>query len=256
MILTIDVGIKNLSMCCMSCVDKTDLTTYQIHLWDTWNTLDMEDYRCVSLQKNGKTCGKLCNFTYVDKSGCKIFCCKTHFPKDINLTDKNRYKKKRIDQYLLQDIARIVLDKLSEIWHANIEILKCVDHVLIELQPKINTKMKFISHILYGKFVELYYDQKTTIRFVRASQKLKAYTGPKIECCLKGAYAKRKWLSIQYTNWFLQNKISDEEKTKWLHRFIMHTKKDDISDTYLMAINALFGLPKSQLRTKGGKCIK
>lgn len=256
MILTIDVGIRNLSMCCMSCDDITDFKTYKIHLWNTWNTLDSEEHLCESRQKNGKICNKKCNHVYVNDNGIKKYCCKTHFPKTIKITDKNKYSKKKIDQYLLQDIAKIVLDKIKEIWIENFDIFSQVNQVLIELQPKVNAKMKFISHILYGKFVELYYETKTTIRFVRASQKLKAYTGPKLECNLKGSYAKRKWLSIQYVLWFFENKFSIQESEKWKPIFNLKIKSDDMTDTCLMAINALHGLPKFQTRTKKGNCIK
>ena len=116
--------------------------------------------------------------------------------------------------------------------------------------------MKFTSHIIYGKLVELYKETNTTVRFVRASQKLKAYTGPSIECKLKGSYAKRKWLSIQYTNWFLENKFDLEQSNTWLPFFENHSKKDDVSDTMLMAINGLYGIPKKQRQDKNGKCIK
>jgi hypothetical protein len=96
-----------------------------------------------------------------------------------------------------------------------------------------------------AKFVELY-KNTIPIRFVRASQKLHAYTGPQIECKLKGKYAQRKWYSIQYTKWFLENKFSKEEKEKWLHNFLTKDVKPDMADTFLMAINGLHGIPKKQ----------
>jgi hypothetical protein len=104
--------------------------------------------------------------------------------------------------------------------------------------------------------VELYKDTDTPIRFVRASTKLKAYTGPFIVCKLKGAYAQRKWLSIEYCKWFLENKFSKEQQHVWCDFFSCHSKRDDISDTFLMAINALYGIPKKQKTQKNGKCIK
>jgi hypothetical protein len=116
--------------------------------------------------------------------------------------------------------------------------------------------MKFISHIIYGKLVELYYNTKTTVRFVRAAHKLKAYTGPFLECKLKSPYAKRKWLSIQYIRWFFENKFSKDQKDMWLQHFENHTKKDDLSDTCLMAINGIYGIPKKQRTDKNGNCIK
>lgn len=250
MIVTIDVGLKNLAICVMDCTDPTNLETYNIHLWEVYNTLDdtnSQKQTCKGIMKNGNICNKKCSYVHDD-----IYTCKTHFPKDIKITTKHSIKKKRIDEYLLQDITRIIILKIIEIYNANIEIFKKVTKILIELQPKVNNKMKLISHIIYAKFVELYLDTNTTVRFIRASQKLKAYTGPEIICKLKGSYAKRKWLSIQYTIWFLQNKFSDTQSKKWLQCV---ENSADKSDTFLMAINALHGLPLNISRTRKGRCI-
>lgn len=255
MILTIDIGLRNLAMCIMSAVEKQDISTYDIHLWDVYNTLDSDDYACEGVQKSGKVCGKKCTCKYLLDNEYK-YCCKTHFPKNIAFTKNNTFKKRAINDYLLQDIAKIVLTKIQEIFDDNKDIFINVKQILIELQPKINQKMKFTSHIIYGKLVELYKETDTTIRFVRASQKLRAYTGPEIECILKGSYAKRKWLSIQYTKWFLENKFSNEQKEKWLPFFESKTIKADLGDVNLMAINALHGIPKKQKFQKNGKCIK
>jgi hypothetical protein len=255
MILTIDVGLRNLAMCIMSAQEKSDISSYNIHLWETYNTLDSDDYTCESLQKSGNVCGKKCGFKYV-KDSQQIFCCKTHFPKELKkgkqVDKKYIFKKKMVNDYLLQDIAKIVLTRLQDIYNTNKELFNSVTQVLIELQPKMNRKAIFTSHILYGKLVELYLGSSTTIRFVRASQKLKAYTGPEIVCKLKGAYAQRKWLSVQYTKWFLENIFSQEQKEKWLPDFLSCKKADDRSDTALMAINALYGIPKKQLKFKNG----
>ena len=278
MILSIDIGLRNLSMCIMSCEDKTNLETYKIHLWDVYNTLDSDDHLCESLQKSGKVCNKKCSLKYntlptsvddgrgtlptsVDDGrgldNKTIFTCKTHFPKELLPIKKtNEFKKKAIDDYLLQDIAKIVLSKIQDIYDTHLPIFEQLTSIIIELQPKINAKMKFTSHIIYGKLVEIYRETSTTVRFVRASQKLKAYTGPVLECKLKGAYAKRKWLSIQYTNWFLENKFLKEQKEKWLSFVLSHKKADDMCDTFLMAINALHGIPPKQKFQKNGKCIK
>ena len=259
MILTIDVGLRNLAMCIMSGEDKHDISTYKIHLWDTYNTLDIDDYMCKGIQKNGNICGKKCSYKYL-KNSEQLHCCKTHFPKELmngkQIDKKYNFKKKAVNDYLLQDIARIVLTRLQYIYDTNFDLFEQVTHILIELQPKINQKMKFTSHILYGKLVELYKDTSTTIRFVRAAQKLKAYTGPIIECNLKGSYAKRKWLSIQYSKWFLQTKFIKDECDKWLPILDNSSKKDDMCDVLLMAINGHYGIPKKQMTNKKGKCIK
>lgn len=252
MILSIDIGIKNLSLCCMDYTDKNDVSSYVIKLWDVFDTLDTEQHLCKVLKKNGSTCGKRSGYKYnLDET--IYYTCKTHFPKKIKINTQNIYKPRLIKDYLLQDIAKIFLARLQTIYNDNIDIFINIKSIVIELQPKINQRMKFISHILYGKLVELYYNSTTTIRFVRAVQKLKAYTGPPIECNLKNAYSKRKWLSVKYTTWFLEK---SQDNSLWLQHFQNHKKNDDMSDTFLMAINAIYGIPKKQISDKNGKCIK
>lgn len=242
----IDPGLRNLGVCIMN-------SDYEILLWDVYNILDSDDYHCESFFKSGKLCGRKCNHKYKNDSDI-IYTCKTHFPKDIKKTKFNMFKKKNIDDYLLQDIANIFIQRVQEIYESN-DVFKQLTSILIELQPKCNPKSLFISHILYGKFIELFKDT-ISIRFVRASQKLKSYIGPPIECKLKGAYAKRKYLSIQYTKWFLENKFSKEQKEKWLPFFLSKIVKPDMGDAFLMSINSITGIPKKQITNKKGKCIK
>jgi hypothetical protein len=255
-ILSIDIGLRNLSMCIMS-GDPSDWNTFKIHLWDNFNTLDGDDYNCETQMKNGKTCGKKCTCKYTENNTI-IYTCKTHLPKEYKGQKNTEYKKKNINDYLLQDLADLVLRRVQEIYDTHKAIFSQLTGIVIELQPKINQKMKFTSHIIYGKLVELYRDTKCTIRFVRAAQKLKAYTGEPIEtqCPRKGAYAKRKWLGIQYCTWFLEHKFCKEERDKWLPLLQSHKKQDDIADANLMTINAIVGIPKKQAKQKNGQDIK
>jgi hypothetical protein len=249
MILSIDIGIKNLSLCIMDCCDKTDISTYNIHLWDVYNTLE-DHYTCVALQKSGKICNKKCSFKYNLNNIC-VYTCKTHFPKDLlPLKRENNYKPKLIKNYLLQDIAKIILTKINEIVEKNSELFLKLTHVVLELQPLMNKSMIFVSHIIYAKLTDLQMQKclndKCSIKFVRASQKLRAYTGPIIECKLKGKYAQRKWLSIKYTKFFLENKFSNDQRDKWLGVLNSKSTQADMSDCCLMAINGLYGIPKKQ----------
>lgn len=257
MILSVDIGIKNLAFSIMNATDRKDISTYTIELWNVYDTLDTEEHLCVSIQKNSKICNKKCLYKW--KSGNLVtHCCKSHFPKDLlPISKENHFKKKMVNDYLLQDIAKKVLTTVQNVYNEHKELFDKLTQIVMELQLKISPKMKFISHILYGKFTELFMDKNTTIRFVRASQKLKAYTGPFIECKLKTPYAKRKWLSIQYTKYFLENKFSQEQKEKWLPIFLEHkNKKDDLAEVILYCINGLYGLPKKQTKDKKGNCLK
>ena len=249
MILSIDIGLKNLSYNIMNATDRNDFSTYKIHLWETYNTLEDDLHICEGTLKNGNSCNRNAKYTVNPN-----FYCKMHLPKGTVITKKNTLKKKLIKDYLLQDLVTIFLKRMQTIYDDNRELFDQVKTILIELQPKVNPTMQTISHVLYGKFVELYFDKDTKIRFIRANTKLKAYTGPPIECKLKGAYPRRKWFSIQYCRWFLENKFSREQCERWLP--VLESGRADNSDTFLYSINAIHGMPKSQALSKKGKCIK
>jgi hypothetical protein len=241
----------------MSAENPTDFTTYKIHLWNLYDTLNTDDYHCESKQKNGNTCGKKCSLKHKNDKNEFIYSCKTQFPKNIKIEKNNSFKKKTINEYLLQTIAQVFIQKIQDIYNKEIDIFSKLTSIIIELQPKINPKMKFVSHILYGKLVELYKDVNIPIRFVRASQKLKAcYEGPDLICKLKGDYAQRKWKSIEYAKWFLENKFIEEQKLIWLPILKSDTHMADRSDTLNMCINAIHGIPKKEKFDKNGKCIK
>jgi len=252
MIATIDIGIKHLAICIMKCDFATDFTTYKIELWEVFNLLSEDDHFCNSLTKKGALCNKKCGYKYTDSNNTQLFCCKTHFPKNITLSNKNKYKSKNVKDYLLQEIAQIVLTKLTTIFSENSNLILNLTKVLIELQPSVNNKMKFISHLIYGKFVEYFLlnNIQTDVRFVRAANKLKAYTGPPVECKLKGAYEQRKYYAIQYTKWFLETKFNKLEYEKW---YPLLNNSADKSDTFLMAINEIHGIPKSYTKSTTAK---
>lgn len=253
MIATIDIGIKHLAICIMNCESPNDLTTYKIQLWEVFNLLESNEYFCKNLTKKNTVCNKKCGYKYTDtQNQIENFCCKTHFPKNLKITTKNKYKPKNVNDYLLQEIAEIVLKKLTNIFNQKPDMYLSLSKVLLELQPTLNNKMKLISHLIYGKFVEYFLiNQKNVpVRFVRAANKLKAYTGPPIECSLKGAYNQRKFYAVQYTKWFLETKFDKQEHDKWMP---LLNNSPDKSDTFLMAINELRGIPKAFTKSATSK---
>lgn len=247
-VLSIDIGIRHLSLCIMKATDRTDLKTFEITMWGVYNTLKDDTKLCSALQKGDhNVCNKICKYQYEKEEGT-VFCCKTHFPKTINIEKKNYYKTKIIKDFSLQEIVQSILVKLTELYHQHQDAFLHVENILIELQPMFNPSMKLISHIIYGKLVEWYMNTECTIKFVRASQKLNAYTEKPIECTLKGKYNQRKWLSKEYCSYFLENKLSDKQRDQWLPRFKEKGTADE-SDTFLMCINSLYGITK-QVKNK------
>ena len=236
-VLTVDVGLRNLAMCIMKREEDNPL----ILLWDVYNLLNEDSFTCQELTLKGAVCGKKCGYKHIDKETSLLkYTCKCHFPKSLlPICKGNLHSCLLVKDYSLQDIAKAVIDKVNFIVKSENCILN-VDEILIELQPKVNRKMIFVSHIIYGKFVDLFStaNKVPVIKFVRASEKLKCYTGPEIICTLADSYSRRKWLSVEYTKWILKEKCNHAQK--WLEFLSGKSTKADMSDTFLMAINALF----------------
>jgi hypothetical protein len=246
LVLTVDVGLRNLAMCAMGVTENK----LELHLWDVYDILNEDDNRCNVQTRKKKICGKKCNYSYTCQTGGqKIYTCKPHFPKEIGLSKSNVFTRKNVKDYDLQEIASVVIGKVTQVSHDNNQIFEKISTVLIELQPTINRKMIFVSHILYGKFVDMFSKSGVEIKFVRASEKLKVkYTGPELNCNLKTPYARRKWLSVEYTKWFLDNHLQPEHLERWKTHFMNKVTKPDMGDTFLMAVNALF--PQDKLNYK------
>lgn len=257
-VLCIDVGIRNLAMCIQRPLKgKKDISGYEIQLWGVYDIInDGIDAECVGVKKSGDFCGKTASYKTVNSEQSELFYCKTHFPKGTVIEKCNHHKKKLIKDYDNQDIIKKVLLRIEKIYNDNLEVFNGLSSILLELQMSCNPSMKLVSHVIYGKYVDLQLNcppesefSKATIKFVRASQKLKAYTGPPIECTLKGEYAKRKWLSIQYTRWILENQICPEQCNIWLPFLDGSKTKADLTDCFLYAVNNIYGLPPVAERT-------
>jgi hypothetical protein len=274
-VLSIDIGIHNLSMCIISTDNVKDFKTYKIELLDVYDILEDTDKKCQSLQKNNKICNKKCSMkhkTVLDnldtprskestaprskestaqqnkmEQNCStwVYTCKMHNPKEIKSIE---HKRKTIDKYLLQDLVTIMITKINYLYKEHRDLFVKLTKIHLELQPSTNTKMKLMSHVIYTKLIDLYLNEDfepPEIKFIPAKQKLKVhYTGPELICKLKTEYAKRKWMSIQIGTWYFETQFSEEKKDLWLPK-IQEGKSDDKADVLLMDINALYGIPKT-----------
>ncbi len=203
-VVSIDIGLKTLSLCAM---DKNK----HVSLWELYNVLESEKF-CEGLKKDNTKCSKKASTTTT-----KVYYCKTH----SKGKQTKVYKPKAVKSYTYQEIAKLVISCIQ-----NIQLPTPILSILIELQPKVNQKMKFVSHIVFGFFVQKGY----LVRFVRASKKLK-------EICRadKDTYAKRKKKSIE----LVQNLLSKGIFTGQLDSLDNTTKKDDLCDVFLMCTDHL-----------------
>ncbi len=220
-VLSIDVGIKNLAMCIIEKKEENN----NIILWENFNLLNDTIEKCKFLTKQGKICNSKCNYHY-HSSQEKIFSCKKHCPKD-NKVKIIQIKNKKVKNYSLQELTKIIISKLNQILEENKDHFENLEQIFIELQPKANPKMKLVSHIIFTKLVEYNIDNSCKIKFLQAKKKLSSFKKEE-----KNTYSKRKKLSIEYTK-----NIIEIEHPEWLNTFLESSKKDDLSDTFLMVYN-------------------
>lgn len=245
-VLSIDIGIRNLSFCIMEKLNDN----FVIHLWENYNLLDAPVEKCKSLTKKGTVCGKVCKFTCKGEWSCKV-----HLPKNEVFKE---IKSKLVDSFTLQEISLIVLKKVTEIYNENTDEFMELDKILIEKQPKIANKMQMVSNLVFGKLTELLEGEKTLIRFVSASKKAILFgdVNSEIVGTLKGnkGYKNRKNASVEYVTKYLQNgKVIDAEF--WLNRLKAEGKQNDKTDSGMYCITEL--MDKSELKNlKMKKIIK
>lgn len=257
MIISIDVGIKNLSYCIFKLnPDKT----YSIIKWDVINLLDMNYKKiCQSFNKKNIKCNHTAVYSKND-----IYYCKTHIKSNkcliappeyykiiksdtvsnsnYNSLIKNNYipntiQKLEVKNYIKENFfieipkpssaSKINLIEISKSIHfnlPNILPLKEIDIVLIENQigPLAN-RMKSIQGMLTQFFIE---HNIYNISFISSINKLKDFNLGKL------SYKERKLKSIELT----QNILNNNNFYTWINLFNNHKKKDDLSDSFLQGL--------------------
>ena len=244
-ILSWDVGIYNLAYCLIEYSEKTK----NCKILD-WNIINLRKDVDNSTKQNVKECdginkskNKKCKnkAKFIHKSSNKHYClrhaknhhksisidtsCNQTFDKIFKTIKTKKLKKKKIKIHELGKNLIIELAKYPEFLN--------MDYILIENQPVLkNPTMKSVQMILYSYFLINGIIKNTVkeIKFISARNKLKVYDGPPIEVKVKGKYAKRKRLSIEYCRYMIR-----DDDTNLLF-FNEHKKKDDLADSYLQAI--------------------
>lgn len=260
-ILSIDVGIKNLAVCCFN-IDLQD-KTYNLIDWKVYNLCEDSIKYCSCKKNNGKLCNKKAKYIKYD-----IYCCKTH----ANISDYciptsemniSNLKKKRVSElysiakkYNIKHDEKILKNKLLDlfqdhisnnyfdiivpvkiddvhmltigknittIFNNNYENLN-IDAVLIENQiSPIANKMKTIQGMIAQYFIMTSISE---ILFVSSINKLKHYKD-----CQRLSYNERKKKSIE----ICRNNLI-ETNSSYLQYFDKSNKKDDLSDSYLQGL--------------------
>jgi hypothetical protein len=237
MILSFDIGIKNLAYCFL---DKNTI----IHGWDVLNIIEQEDEskKCMAFLKNGLVCNKkssswtklpLATDSESDSVGeVRVFYCKRHSTmktkEGVNL--KKIIVKKTKDLTIMELGLRLI-ETLDNHLKSKIILLQPTE-ILIELQPSFNPKMKNLSMMLYNYFLIRFFTDYPNnfirkIKFISAKRKLTVYNGPPVACVLKNKYSRTKFLGTKYCEYMIRH------QTVYLDLLKSFKKKDDLSDCFM-----------------------
>jgi len=209
MLISFDIGIKNLSYCIFDGT-KSD---YKIIKWDIINLCGVT-YKCCGESKKGNKCTK--NAMYLEN---EKYYCGTHV-KLVKTNNTKEIKQKKSSDISLIDIGC----SLSDLLPKHLPLDK-IDTVIIENQiSPLANRMKTIQGMLAQFFIE---KNIRNIIFVSSSNKLKDFNVP------KKTYADRKKSSIIVLKQLL---LENKSLIKWQEIFNSHQKKDDLADSFLQGL--------------------
>ena len=250
LILSFDIGIKNLAYCiCKYDIDNKDVS---IQEWGIINLLDdIFDKQEKCMYFGRKRCNKVAEF----KNNNGKFYCKTHkknhdkdntktlssliFKTKKQLTEYNKkhklkkFKVEKCKDYPIDKLCDIIIQKFDKDYPHFLQ----VDYVLLELQPVLKApRMKTISNYIYMYFRMngIHYKKgdyvMKNVSYIMATNKLK-FNENNCKSDIED-YSSRKFTGIENVVEYLKI-IKDNDN---LILFQSHKKKDDLADALLQIL--------------------
>jgi len=215
-LLSIDVGIKNLGICLLEVDNKRNIE--KIIKWKNISLIDNTNEICNGKLKNGNNCKCIGKY----KSNDKYYCSK-HKDDDSKLEKK--IKAGDIDIITLGRNIKYKLDELLEE-----EEIK-IDYVVIENQiSTLASRMKTIQGMIIQYFILKNIKNIDIISSQNKLKLLKEYEN--IENIKKTSYGDRKKMGINLTSKILDT----HEKLRGSKELFIGKKKDDLADSFLQGL--------------------
>lgn len=262
-ILSIDIGIKNLSFCLFMITEKN----IKIIKWDNIDLSEKNETKCIEVDKNG-LCNKPAKFIRDGKCYCLKHSKKHNYLHPTNELSSSFLNKQKLQTLLgIADKYKLTYEKpikknnilalINDFIHNNCytaiaktnaskmdlvtigrniqyklddildEHITNIDTIIIENQiGPIANKMKTIQGMIAQYFIMR--NNNIHIEFVSASNKLKEHLPDE-----KMDYKQRKKLGIQICLETIHNDFQFKEWETFLNK---HSKKDDLSDCFLQGM--------------------
>ena len=258
-IISIDVGIKNLSFCLFENTIDKNLENFIVNKWEVLNLLEKDMTIC-----SCEECPLEAKYKKEDTLYCLKHAKKTSFliptkqlnssfikkqklenlikiANSLHIPEVHLLKKKVLLELLLDFLEKNCLESIYKVNCNKIDLIEVgrnikfkldplfheIDIVIIENQiSPIASRMKTIQGMIAQYFIMK--NDKTQIEFISACNKLKAF----LEENETTKYSQRKKLSIEKCSEILKN----DKMNDWIPFFQTHKKKDDLSDCFLQGI--------------------
>jgi hypothetical protein len=267
-ILSIDIGIRNLSFCLLEFYNK-DQNSIRIAIWDNIDLTKDSEKTCIEIDKNG-LCGKPAKFAKNNQCYClkhskklqqyiqpnkelsSAFINKQKIQKLIEIADKYKIvyetpiKKNNLINSIIEFSTQNCLEEVKKTNAKKLDLVTIGKNIQYNFDDILQDYVEKIDKIIIENQIGPLANKMKTIQgqiaqyfimknnnididFVNASNKLKDF----IQSSEKTDYKQRKKLSIDTTSNLVLN---DYRFTDWGNMFQKHSKKDDLADCFLQGL--------------------
>ncbi len=232
LVVAVDVGIKTMAVC----VAALHSNSIVVRHWQVYDMLEPSKLVCAASLKSGKLCGKasktLEGFCGVHGKGLQVRC------------------KPNVAKMSFQELATLVASFFERVLDPKAELLALLrdaDKLVVETQPSKNVRMKMVSHWAYLLLFQVMTKDHKAANFVPSGSKKKLLVehNRALAVEIKDPYRRRKAAAVRFVEHALSNQIFVKSSRTivdckmWQEQFEKHTKRDDLSDAFIMALNTL-----------------
>jgi len=234
-IASFDIGIKHLAFCILDI--NIDGDTKKIYKWHVINVLEDTQNVCEMINKE-KKCDKLATTIANNKYCCDKKMCIKNFDLLYPISQYPRTQLKKSKPVIKEPLFSLC-NSINRVLNNYIDDIKSCDIVVLENRPVLkNPTMKSVQMFIYSHC--LIHGAKNIALF-NANKKLDIYDGPEIDTKGKTGYTLRKYLSVEYTRYFLKR-----DDNEWIEYFEKNKKMDDLADCYLQGLTYHKSLSKKK----------